>query len=158
MPSRSQYINFNTDPSIPQGFRTRKVDQIVTRVQGEWNFASNSTNLYLSKRQKDGQDIRGYDLLNELKGKSVIGVHLSDYIKNDFYLIPPEWIDMTIFFWGTIYRNWDDQLYVFYLYWDGNAIYRGYRWLGQLWDCNMPAVISVSPPKLVLPRPNRSGW
>ncbi len=97
---------------------------------GLLKFNSAKISLYPSEKQKNGS-ISGHDLRKELSGKPVMNANVLDYLFAHPELIPEEWKDQTIFFWGTIYRSSVGCLYVRCLYWDGSEWGRGYRWLGS---------------------------
>jgi len=111
----------------------------------KWNAANVA--LYLDKGQENGGWIEGNKLLKELANKPVLNANVLDYLFAHPHLIPEEWKDKIVFFWGTIYRQHGD-LCVRYLYWNGGIwdLSSG-RWdwsackLGHRWHGNSPAAV-----------------
>lgn len=111
---------------------------------------SRKVTLHLSKRQKGGKWLKGYELCEELTGKPVLNANILDALYENIHLIPEEWKRdengniRFIFFWGTIYRASDGNLYVRYLYFSDGAWGRYYRWLGLGWGGLGPAALLAS--------------
>ncbi|PIZ99774.1 MAG: hypothetical protein COX77_00545 [Candidatus Komeilibacteria bacterium CG_4_10_14_0_2_um_filter_37_10] len=82
------------------------------------------------KKQKKGS-IEGNDLRKEIVSPLVLNANVLDWLLDHPELIPEEWKRKYIFFWGTIYRGSDDNLYVRYLIWDGAMWDWRRRWLGD---------------------------
>ena len=87
----------------------------------KWNPAQ--VQFYLSGRQIYGKRIDGNEIYKEVKDKPIFNANLMDYLLDNQHLIPEEWkLDKQgrtryICFWGTIYRNSDDLMFVRYIYW-----------------------------------------
>jgi len=87
----------------------------------KWNPAQ--VQFYLSGRQIHGKRIDGNEIYKEVKDKQIFNANLLDYLLDNQHLIPEEWkLDKQgrtryICFWGTIYRNSDDLMFVRYIYW-----------------------------------------
>ena len=89
-----------------------------------WNPSRIS--LYRSeKQQKNGECVDGLKLRVELQGKNVLNANVLDYLLMHVELIPENWKQKRIFFWGTIYKSYDNTPYVRCLY-----------WTGKRWHCN----------------------
>ena len=134
-------INFDISPMIPEGWRVRKEDQILSRFHGEWMFNQNGICRYISKKQKLGEAINGHDLREDLDGKPVLGSELLDFYLDNPGLIPDAHKRETAFFWGTIYRNPDNNLFVRYLYWNGKYWNGRYYCLDHRFENSDPALI-----------------
>lgn len=147
-----QFINFGSDPILEPGWRIRKKDQIRSRLKGDWLLQYSCIGLHISHKQRDGGSISGHELVKDLEGEPVMGLQLLNYFYSSPYIIPSEWKNKMVFFWGTILHSWEGGLYVFYLYWDGESCYKNYRWLGESWTENMPAVVTIKPHKTILPK------
>jgi hypothetical protein len=106
-----------------------------------FKFNPEKISLYLSKKQKKGS-IEGNDLRKELANQPVFNANILDYLLAHPELIPEEWKGKYIFFWGTIYRYSDGNLYVRGLCWDGSEWHWYARWL-------VSAFMSVNPAALV---------
>jgi hypothetical protein len=106
----------------------------------EWNPAK--VCLHLSPNQQSGKIIKGHKLRKELEKEPVLNANVCDYLLAHPELIPEEWKGKHIFFWGTIYRGSDGDLYVRYLYWCGSQWHWDYYWLGDDWSSDNPALCS----------------
>jgi hypothetical protein len=129
-------IDCDADPLIPNGWKIEEHQK-----GGVWQWDVNKLSLYLSKLQKNGNTINGNDLRKELKNKSVLNANVLDYLLKHPELIPEEWKDKVVFFWGTIYRGSDGRLCVRDLRWRGGC-WRWYDyWLDVGWDSANPAAV-----------------
>ncbi|MDP3645911.1 MAG: hypothetical protein Q8R25_02390 [bacterium] len=138
-PKPEHLVDLDADPFIPNGW---KVEEHQKGGQFKWDAAKIA--LYLSEPQKRGRGIEGNKLRNALKGQPVFNANLLDYLLKNPHLIPEEWKDKYIFFWGTIYRGSGGYLYVRYLYWYGGRWYWSNRWLDDDWDGLNPAALRAS--------------
>ncbi|PIP34473.1 hypothetical protein COY54_00555 [Candidatus Falkowbacteria bacterium CG_4_10_14_0_8_um_filter_41_36] len=88
---------------------------------GDRQHKFNPTNIFLyqSKKQLKGS-IKGDELRQELEGQRVLNVNVLDCLLAHPDLIPEEWKEKYIFFFGTIYRNSRGNLFVRYLRWNGS--------------------------------------
>jgi hypothetical protein len=115
---------------------------------GQWKFDPEQVKFHLADGQKNG--IQGHKLRKELQGKPVFNANLLDYLLAHPELIPEDWKKdengntRYIFFWGTIYRLRDGDLYVRYLYWDGVRWRWSNFWLGHDWHGFRPAALRAS--------------
>lgn len=129
-------IDTSADPFCPNGW---KVEEHLKAGKLAWNPAK--VRLHLDPGQQNGK-CEGNKLRKALKSQPVLNACVLDWLLAHPELIPEEWKDEYIYFWGTIYRNGD--LCVRYLYWDGGAWGWTFGWLGC--DCygNDPAAVSAS--------------
>jgi hypothetical protein len=97
-----------------------------------------------SEPQKKGKRIDGNKLRKELKGKPIYNANLLDYLLANYHLIPEEWKSKYVFFWGTIYRDSDGDLYVRYLCWLVGRWRWGAAWLDDGWYGARPAAVPAS--------------
>ncbi|OHA60602.1 MAG: hypothetical protein A2569_00820 [Candidatus Vogelbacteria bacterium RIFOXYD1_FULL_51_18] len=132
-------INLDTIPFTPNGW---SVEEHQEGGMLEWN--SNKVSLHLSPNQEGNIYIKGNELRTELKGKPVLNANVLDYLLIHQDLIPEEWKDQSIFFWGTIYCGLDGTLFVRYLYWHGGWWHWDFLWLGSDWFCHRPALVLAS--------------
>lgn len=130
------FIDCDANPFIPAGWSVEEHKKC-----GLCKFASAETFLYLSEKQKKGI-ISGHDLRKDLADKPVMNANVLDYLLAHPELIPEEWKGKYIFFWGTIYRGSDGNLYVRCLGWDGSKWGWGYCWLGDGFNSNNPAALA----------------
>ncbi len=99
---------------------------------------------YLSPNQRNGKVIGGHELRRELAGQPVLCACMLDYLLQHTELIPEEWKSGYTFFWGTIFRNQDGDLYVVVLRWDGVQWYWYHGWLKYDWGSRSPAACLAS--------------
>ena len=132
-------IDCDADPFVPNGW---KVEEHKKDGQCKWDAAQVA--LYLSDPQKEGKTIEGNKLRTELNGKPVLNANVLDYLLKHPHLIPEEWEDKYVFFWGTIYRRSGGRLGVRCLYWDFNGWQWGSSRLVADWRDHHPAALRAS--------------
>ncbi|HUO56068.1 MAG TPA: hypothetical protein VMU27_01385, partial [Candidatus Paceibacterota bacterium] len=81
----------------------------------------------------------GHELLQELKAEArhPYNACLLDFLLKHPRLIPEEWRSVCMFFFGTIYSDWNyikNVPHVLYLYWRNGSWHWGARSLDQRWD------------------------
>ena len=130
-------IDCDADPFIPEGWTIEE-----HKKGGMFKFNPRDISLYLSKKQQKGNSIEGNKLRKELADQPVLNVNVLDGLLKHQELIPEEWKDKCIFFWGTIYRCSDGNLFVRCLYWYGSRWYWLYSWLGSDFYSGNPAAIA----------------
>lgn len=142
----TQYlIDCDANPFTPSGWTVE-----LHKKGGQFAFDPTKIKLHLSPNQKGGKYIEGNKLRKELANEPVLNANVLDYFLKNPHLIPKEWkkdaSDNTcyIFFWGTIYRNFHDYLYVRSLYWYDGAWHWNDRWLDFDWDGYDPAAVLAS--------------
>jgi len=110
---------------------------------GKTSFDPKSLQLHLEPEQEKGY-INGHILAARMKGKG-LNSNVMDYLYEHQELIPKEWIGKYVYFWGTIFADDDDDLFVRYFCWyDGGVCDRGYCYLGRDWYSRSPAAVSAS--------------
>lgn len=138
-------IDLDADPFTPNNW---KVEQHIKGGSLKWDPAQ--VQFHLSPNQENGKVIEGNKLRKELEGKPVFNANLLDYLLAHPHLIPEEWKQdeqgriRYIFFWGTIYRNSDGDLYVRCLCWGVGGWQWNYRWLVSVWRERSPAALRAS--------------
>lgn len=130
-------IDCDANPFIPDGWSVED-----HKKSGMFKFNPKKISLYRSKKQKKGS-IEGNDLRKELANQPVLNANVLDYLLAHPELIPEEWKGEHIFFWGTIYRNSVDYLYVRHLHWNGSRWSWGYVWLILGFASDFPAAITI---------------
>jgi len=131
-------IDLDADPMVPENW---SVEEHIKGGQLRWN--PDEVNLYLCDEQKGGS-IQGKKLRKKLKDNPVLNANVLDYLLANPQLIPEEWKDKAIFFWGTVYRSSDGSLFVRYLGWGGGGWGWGCGWLGNRFYDGGPAAVSAS--------------
>ena len=137
-------LNFDVPSFIPNSWEIRESDQIQSRVKGRWELILNKIGHHLDLGQKARKVIRGHELKQSLDGQPVLPAHVLDYLLEHPELIPEAWKGKAVFFWGTIYRGAGGNLYVRYLYWDGDRWHWLYSWLDNGWCESHPSAVSAS--------------
>ncbi len=128
-------IDCDAVPLLPKGW------EVVEHLKGgQFELNLNRIELYLDVEQKS-VGIGGHELRKKLERKLILNANVLDYLIGHTYLIPDEWKDKYIFFWGTIYRYSDGRLYVCCLCWNGGEWCRHFSWLGIRWDDDYPALL-----------------
>ena len=138
-PSKSEpkpfhLIDCDATPFIPDGLFIEAKDQLANRVRGQFAFDLKKIRLHLSPNQRHDKCIEGNKLRMELAHELVLDANVLDYLLANPNLIPSEWKDKAVFFWGTIYRGMSDFLFVRYLHFSGDGWGSDYRCLGIDWD------------------------
>lgn len=130
-------INMDANPFTPARW------SIVSHVKtGMLELNPEKISLYLPEKQKTGI-IEGNGLRDELANQPILNANALDYLLAHPELIPEEWKGKRIFFWGTIYCNFDGILGVRCLGWDGSRWGWYYGWLDGGFDSNDPAALAI---------------
>ena len=132
-------IDCGAAPFVPNGWSVEEHQK-----GGQFKLAISQVQLFLAKGQQDGKSIEGNKLRKELAGKKVLNANVLDYLLANPHLIPEEWKGKYVFFWGTIYRRSDGNLFVRCLYWLGDWWVWSYRWLGRDFGGLSPAALRAS--------------
>jgi hypothetical protein len=144
-------IDCDTQVYVPHGLEViQDADQLPNRVRGQVSFSSTRVKLHLVNGQKDGWSLE--DVRRDLIGERVYTAHILDYLLENKHLIPVEWKDKGVFFWGTIYyRRKFGEFCVRYLSWEREVGEPSATWLwayhtfpngGCSLDANCPAAIA----------------
>ena|SRR3990167_5766103 len=118
-----------------------KVEEHKGMGKIEWDV--NKFSLHLEPEQ-ERECLTGNVLQERLKDKPVLNANVLDYLLAHKELIPEEWKGKYIFFWGTVYRDSDDDLWVRCLRWGGGRWHWYYYCLDVDWDADYPAVVASS--------------
>ena len=137
-------IDCDALPYIPNGWEVRPEDQLLNTVKGQLEWDLTKIALYLSESQKNGKVIKGEKLRKELGNQPILNANVLDYLFAHPDLIPEEWKDKAVFFWGTTYRGSDGGLCVRCLTWHGSRWLWHCRWLDSDWGEAFPAVVRAS--------------
>ena len=133
-------INCDADPFLPH-----YLSGVVSHQKdGQLVFDSTKIKLHFSPNQINGKYMRGEQLRMELANEPVLNANILDYLLAHPTLIPDEWEGKYIFFWGTIYHNSKNSLYVRCLYFHVGKWRSDYYWLGSGWGGSYPAAVRAS--------------
>ena len=138
-------VDCDANPVAPLGCRIEE-----HKKGGQFPLDMSKVKLHLSRNQVDGNIIKGNKLREELVSKPVLNINILNYLLRNQELIPEDWKRDTnncirwIFFWGTIYRNSEDHLFVRYLFWDNSMWVWSYYRLDRTWSNDCPAAILAS--------------
>lgn len=130
-------IDCDADPLVPDDW---SVEEHKNGGQFTWDICQ--TALYLSEGQQNNEWIGGFQLRRELAEKRVLNANVLDYLLDNLHLIPEQWKDKKIFFWGTIYRAPNGGgLCVRYLVCDDGEWCWDSGWVDDCWDASDFAAI-----------------
>lgn len=133
---KDHIIDGSCDPCIPDGFKIE-----YHKKNGLFKFDTAKISLYLSLEQKRNYYIIGNDLRKEVAQKKIANANVLDHLILHQELIPEEWRGKAIFFWGTIYRRHDGNLFVRHLYHRASKWRWNFSWLGRDFDFYHQALI-----------------
>jgi len=126
MRKTSHLINCDTLPFIPPNWFVE-----THQLNGLWKFDSKKISFYQSNQQKK-EFIEGNKLRQELTDESVLNANVLDYLLIHPELIPEDWKNKRIYFWGTIYSDSEGDLYVRQIEWDGSKWGWHFKWLNNI--------------------------
>lgn len=104
-------IDLDAPPFLPKGLCLKK-----HRGGQAWEFDPSKVVLRLINTRKE-ESVSGRIFFKELDNYQVLNANVLDYLLLRPELIPEDWKDKTVFFWGTIYSDHESNLYVRYLRW-----------------------------------------
>lgn len=135
----SHIIDCDANPTIPYNGWTveyhRRHGQLF-----EWNLSK--IKLWLSKTQEDEQSLKGSELRNLLENQPVLNANVLDFLVKNPDLIPEEWKDKLVFFWGTIYRGTGGKIIIRCL-WFQESWSSNYLWDSHEYGSKDPAIVQV---------------
>jgi len=106
------------------------------------NYATDFV-LHIEPEQKESY-IEGKILAERMKEKG-LSASVLDYLMENTEKIPEDWKGKYVYFWGTIFRNSNGDLYVRYLCFSRGKWQTDCNWLDNYWLINYPAAVSASP-------------
>ena len=133
---KTHVIDCDADPYVPDNWN---VEEHIKGGELRWN--PDEVELWLCDEQKKGS-IEGNKLRKKLKGQLVLNANVLDYLLANPKLIPEEWKNKAVFFWGTIYRYSSGDLCVRYIYWGAGGWGWCYDWLDYVFDGIGPAAVA----------------
>jgi len=140
-------IDTNNEPN-PYGLLWSVAEHWSKRGAIEWNKEAQADTLFLAPMQIEGS-IRGNNLFEFIKEKNipVMNACVWEYLKANPEEVPEEWKMNSagnacyIFFWGTIDRSPEGDLYVRYLSWTGGNWSASNYLLSGNWHEDFPAAV-----------------
>ena len=135
---KDHVIDCDANPFTPDGWKVEEHQK-----GGQFKMDVSRVELWLADGQKKGY-IEGNKLRKEIAKKTPFNANVLDYLLAHPELIPEEWKGKYVFFWGTIYRDSDGNLYVRYLYWHDDRWYWNNNSLYNVWHDDNPAALRAS--------------
>ena len=143
-------VDLDAAPFTPDGWRV-----LSHKQGGQWKYDATKVVLYESERlsvdwSRDDYPPRvdGIKLYQELESQMVMNANLLDFYLAHPHLIPENWGNRHVFFWGTIYYAGPDESIipcnfngVRCLYWKCGEWRSYHRWLDESWGLLEPAVL-----------------
>lgn len=123
-------------PDVPNTMQLKEHFSVVESFK--WN--PQKVLLYLDVCQGDSTSITGDQLLKKLWHKRVLNANVIDFLLVHQHLIPEEWKDKRVFFWGTTYSR-NGRILVPCIAWCYDKWERRYRQLRSYWFNDAPAAI-----------------
>lgn len=124
-------IDCGAEPLCPEGMSIAEHHN-----QGRFEWDPKRVTLYLDESQENGGRISGYKLRKRFGGlyPSLLNANVLDHLLVHPDLVPDEWKDKVISFWGTIYQD-SSRLGVRTLFFDPDKEEWdwAYAWLGFDW-------------------------
>lgn len=119
------------------------------RKGGQLIWDPTKVKLYLSPKQVEDMSIQGHELRGELVSQPVLNANVLDYLLANQQLIPLEWKrdeqgrPHFIYFWGTIYSDFEDELIVRLMHFMGGRWRSDYDWLDSSMGVVCPSAVST---------------
>ncbi|MEI7742005.1 MAG: hypothetical protein WCJ29_05920 [bacterium] len=133
----SATINLEAPPFVPRGWTVeehRGTGELLVRDIPK-------IRLFTAETQK-GPGIGGAVLRKELAEKPVLNANVLDFLLKNPDLIPNEWQNSQVYFWGTVYRGKDGFVRIRMLHWDGRGWQEGFGMFGVFWFWNDQAALA----------------
>jgi hypothetical protein len=135
-------IDCDVTPFLPKDW----LEVMTHQKNGQFKWIASEICLCYSKLQKT-EGILGTKLRQKLAKKPIMNANVLDYLLANQHLIPDRWKEETngntisVFFWGTIYRDWEGELCVRCLRWRNAAWHWNCNWLDRHWFDGSPAAV-----------------
>ena len=144
----TRIIDCAAKPFTPEGWEV--VEHVILGVKylgikagGKFEWDPSKIHLVLVDEQKGDKSIEGNELRKKIKDKPVLNANVLDWLLANPELIPEEWKEKNICFWGTIYRHSSGSLGIRYL-WNNDGWSWDFSWLGDAWRSDSPAAVLAS--------------
>jgi acyl dehydratase len=129
-------IDCDAEPYLPKDWT------VIDHRKGgmlEWN--PTKIKFYLSEGQKGAKSINGHDLRTELAEIPVLNANVHDYLMINPHVIPEDFRDKHLCFWGTIFRSPGGGYYVRCMCWSGQKWCSYNYWLNFDFRSHFPALL-----------------
>jgi hypothetical protein len=141
------FIDCNMTPIVPSNCVVLpEEEQLPNRIKGLYKLDMTKVKLRLVKGQPY-RSLEGHKLRKLLEKEAVLPANVLDFLlkKENWHLIPEEWKDKSVYFWGTIYRDTQDNaLIIREIGWNGDEWNWGMVDLDESLLYNEPTAVSVS--------------
>jgi hypothetical protein len=134
-------IDLDTTPFEPDGLYA-----VHHQPGGQFDFDPERIMCFLDPQQREGSLIKGVDLLSKLKDHNCFNANMLDWYLANTQYIPEEFKGKMVYFWGTMYRQRDEE-YVRCLLWDDNKWRSSQSSPWNSWGPNAPALILLESTK-----------
>jgi len=138
---KKHIIDFDVDPFIPGLGTVYEWKVVEHRPCGQFEWDSTKIKLWLSSIQQTKIPLLGEDLRQEIASQLVLNANVLDYLLANQELIPIEWRDKDVCFWGTTYQFPDGSFGVRCLIWSNGWAPLGYRSFDEFFDNRHPAAV-----------------
>lgn len=137
--TQEHFINCDDIPRIPKGWELIRHDQC-----GKIKWETENVSFYVvPDLQENGKKIRGYGVRRMIEEMPVLNINAMRYLLRRQCLIPKKWRGKAIFFWGTIFRDHNHNLIVYYMFWEDKykQWQESFAWFGAELDEDNPAIL-----------------
>lgn len=128
-------IDCDADPLVPRDWKVH-----FHRRRGMLGWNPQKIKLFFAPEQTGSSTIEGLELFKRLRTERVLNANVLDYLLQHRELIPEEWKDYTVYFWGTVYIRCG-ELVVRCLFWNGFNWLEDFDTLDLSWNDEEPTVI-----------------
>lgn len=145
----SSVIDCDAQPFLKEGWRIEDHQK-----SGSLTWDPGKAGLHLSDAQRDGRAIVGTKLLQELSRTTrfhAMNANVLDFLLSHPHLIPGEWRNgakgqriVSVYFWGTIYRDPNNRFCVPCFFWEVGLPERGHCQLDSYFGISSPAAILIA--------------
>ncbi len=146
---RRPQINCDARALIPKELSLKKNKMIPVRWKvvehqknGVFHWDPKKVHLFVSKDQKvDSVSSKKLQKTFKRKKINVLNANFLDFLVKHQELIPADWKDEVVVFWGTIYQGINERLYVRTLEWQIDRYVSSYMWVACYFGQHEPAAI-----------------
>jgi hypothetical protein len=123
-------IDLEVEPITPDGLSIVYHNKLTTAQNISLyasGFCTSDIQLYLTPDQENNEFVAGGVMSRYVKNEKRIYLNAvwCNFFSNNTDLIPDTWINKTVCFWGTQFRDDSDLVYIFTLKWNGVTVISG---------------------------------